>query len=535
VVAHFDLNFDMSSIDDAVHILSQQTRRCLLAAYERSSASHLYLLTFENLETLETRNEQQSSLLYATILATGLLFVGDSDPECQMQRTSKTDRTSLHKAVKDAIEMNDLLADSGSHVSTLLLFSELERYAGFAGSANMYLKETARVLFGAQKLEFSKSNLSQNYNSNHWLRSACEQLLLQWSIFGLCRQPLTDILVDSTPADTFTTSKENAYLDTNNLEEATHYAHGDLLRASKNLAWNAHSHTVINASPKLTKRLQKWCAELPIYLQWASRGESWKAGTFLLHQQYQTLMTLANPSKVKELIQTVSEYERIYSLRNAPLIVAHHIEVACSFAEKAQDRYRLMQMLSILSENHPAARKMLAALGSRQQIEELERVQTTENSQRLQTNVFSLDYADLNTSDVCSDVLQEDSRSLGEQEVQSVMVDQVASRSPGLDPDDSVLIYLNDPVFGGYIEELGHNTSHSGELWKRSVQQTGQRSRADQVSSETWRGNDMAEQLRAFLGHDIGIRGPDVADMSLEERASEAQWDMHSRMQTMTT
>jgi hypothetical protein len=106
--------------------------------------------------------------------------------------------------------------------------------------------------------------------------------------------------------------------------------------------------------------------------------------------------------------------------------------------------------------------------------------------------------------------------------------------SPEFDISEDALMYIDDPVFGGYIDELGHATSHSSELWKRSLE-TSKKGRLDHISTETWRGNDVAEQFRAFLGHDMGIRGPDVSDMQSENAMGVASCNAQPLMQSMAT
>lgn len=77
---------------------------------------------------------------------------------------------------------------------------------------------------------------------------------------------------------------------------------------------------------------------------------------------------------------------------------------------------------------------------------------------------------------------------------------------------------IEDPVFGGYIEEVAAIRRQSFDL---QLQEQKPRARPEQllfarISPDTWQGNRVAEQFRAFLGHDIGIRGPSLDGFDLE-------------------
>ena len=43
----------------------------------------------------------------------------------------------------------------------------------------------------------------------------------------------------------------------------------------------------------------------------------------------------------------------------------------------------------------------------------------------------------------------------------------------------------------------------------------------------------MAEKLRAFLGHDMGIRGPEDLDVVIQDASGGPQWNMPLHMQSM--
>ena len=487
-----ECEIDVTGLRNDILTFSQGFQERLYMLFESSVNSYIPFFSSKELSTIKKQDDSITVLLHAAVLSVGLIHADVQDAEVQIEHSLASRRMRLHASLKDLVDAYDAtsLVDR-RYIALLLLLSELERAVGYIGSANMCLREASRIVAtseqGPEELAYDR---------------ICQFLYRQWNARG-----------DTTQLSVSGMSMQNSVF-------AAHLA---LLQQGDDVG-----------------AVQRWLNDLPTSLRWSSKNAKMGRAHYMMHMQHRALIAGADTARIPELIGAVDEYERRFGITQAPLIVAKHVDVAARGLLEAaqadsQERgshatrqkvNRLIELLEIMSVRFPVASKMVDSLKKTMRNKLWEESPVFDAFDEAPAPLLSIDYGNLDFANIQSSSFENMDQFAhlwaGVDTSQAFDHDARSPSTSSRATQEELIERISDPVFGGYIDEVGFIRGQSADAAKR--RRHSNESQENDVSNETWRGNDVAEQFRAFLGHDIGIRGPEAFDADVVHDIGGSIW-----------
>ena len=497
--------------------LSHDLQEQLVGLYESIYNRSTPLLSGEQLRQIRHSKDHIDLLLRGAVLSLGLLHADSASPEVQLQKSSGTRRSKLHQALKEIVENEDVAKFGIRALPVFIMLSELERSIACPGAANTYLREAQCLLTNG---EIAENNDQSDLNTSlDQCANVCEFLMMQWRFYG-----------------------HNGSLS---LPHQGERGRQNKKSGKQREGFEVHLelfHVFEEARGKPTAEavqlLESWQKALPHALRWSTRNAGWPISNYLLHMQYQAILTRIDPSKGEALVAALEDFNKNIGLDKAPLILAHQAKMAgdallCKHDNDQASSHPLalkrrvndlVQTLETLSSRYPVATAMCDKLRPKTDALQWEDQQALHQPTDTIPMLFNIDYGNLDFTNLHAPAFDatdfaeplHDTHLWAGVDTQQAQLDGQSPSSSNAQTYEETLDQISDPVFGGYMDEVAYIRGQARDPQEKRRRLSSVSQTEVDVSTETWRGNDVAEQFRAFLGHDIGIRGPSPDDFDAE-------------------